>query len=251
VARSGIVVLGGNFTTVGDQVRERLAIVGANGTVRPFSVPVRDSWSPRTSHAWVSEVDVTPDGRRLVIGGNFTRVGGADHPQLAVIDIAANRVEPWYAPQLAMKCSEWAYTYVRDIDISPNGSYFVLVTTGGYYRAPKLCDAVARFQLSPRNPASAMSVWSALSHGDTFTSVQVTRDAIYVGGHFRRIRTTPRQGLGALEPTEGRVLPWDPGRERGVGVFAMRTTANRLYIGHDTNRVGDEYHPRIAAFELL
>ena len=44
-------------------------------------------------------------------------------------------------------CASAFSTYMRDIDIAPDGSYFVVVTTGAF-RANRLCDSVNRFELT-------------------------------------------------------------------------------------------------------
>ena len=46
---------------------------------------------------------------------------------------------------------------MRDIDISPDGSYFVVVTTGAF-RANRLCDSINRFELNAAGPGQAPDV---------------------------------------------------------------------------------------------
>jgi hypothetical protein len=49
----------------------------------------------------------------------------------------------------------------------------------------------------------------------------------------------------------GLPLSWNPGRDRGVGAFALVAAAQGLWIGSDTDRIGrHEYHGRIAFMPL-
>jgi hypothetical protein len=91
----------------------------------------------------------------------------------------------------------------------------------------------------------------------------VTGSAVYVGGHQRYLDNpygsdakgpgpgaVSRVGIGALNPSNGRALAWNPTRDRGVGVRAFQAVPEGLIVGSDTAKLGREYHGRIGMFPL-
>jgi hypothetical protein len=260
--------LAGNFTTVNAKPRSGLAAVNtATGQIDSnvnvqFTNP-RQGTTPR-----VETIAVSPDGRTLVAGGNFLTVGGQSRAQIAMIDVGARPavVADWQTDRYADTCSEPTFdTWMRDIDMAPDGSWFVVVTTGGYGKTA-LCDAAARWETSARG-SGLQPTWWDRSGGDSYTSVAVSGSAIYVGGHIRWLNNNfpldgtytdatpgpgavPRQGIGALDPLTGLPLKWNPGRERGEGTWAMVTTPDGLWVGSDTDSIGGEYHGKLAFLPL-
>ena len=72
----------------------------------------------------------------------------------------------------------------RGVDFSPDGSYFVVVTSGGPNGTVGLCDAAARFETANVS-ATAAPTWINWTGGDSLYSVAATGAAVYVGGHQR------------------------------------------------------------------
>jgi len=61
---------------------------------------------------------------------------------------------------------------MRDVDISPDGSYFVVGTTGAF-RAGSLCDAAARWERGASG-SGQQPTWVDYTGGDTLYSVAFT-----------------------------------------------------------------------------
>jgi hypothetical protein len=189
-------------------------------------------------------------------------VAGLRRDQIVMLDLAIRpvTVSIWATTRYQQQCSASFATYMRDVDVSPDGSYFVAATTGAY-RAGSLCDTAARWETGATGPGQ-QPTWADYTGGDTLYSVAVTGAAVYVGGHqrwmnnsFAADRAGPgavaREGIAALDPVNGLPLSWNPGRDRGVGVFALVATAQGLWIGSDTERIGRyEHHARIAFVPL-
>ena len=135
-------------------------------------------------------------------------------------------------------CSSSYDTYIRDIDFSPDGSYFVVVFDRRLpgpalplrHRRP-LGDRTATGTVTP--------TWTDYTGGDTLSAVAVTGAAMYVAGHQRWANNAipsggdrkgpggvDRVGIAALDAESGVPLSWNPGRERGITVWRMVPTAD-------------------------
>lgn len=213
----------------------------------------------------VRTVDVSNDATKMVIGGNFTTVGGVARDQVAVIDLsgatAAVRADwntNWLEFQFPSRGPAGATTYIRDIDMADDGSYFVVATTWYY---PGNGDSLSRWDPSATG-TNVQPTWARFTGGDTITKITLAPNGVlYIGGHLRWFNSRPEDlggptagavtlfGLGAIDPTNGMPFQWAPTRERGYGVLAMLvTSAGDLLIGHDTNTVAGETHQRLAKF---
>ena len=257
----GRLYIGGTFKTVNGVARTALAaldpVTGAlsNDLNLAFT-------GPRNGTVNIDHFDITPNGTRLIAIGNWTYVAGLQRDQIVMINLAATpaTVTDWATTRYQQQCAKVFDTYMRDIDISPDGSYFVVGTTGAY-RAGSLCDGAARWETGATG-SGQQPTWVDYTGGDTLYSVAITGTAVYVGGHqrwmnnsFAADRAGPgavaREGIAALDPVNGLPLSWNPGRDRGVGAFALLATDQGLWIGSDTDRIGRyEYHGRIAFMPL-
>jgi F5/8 type C domain len=218
-----------------------------------------------TRTAWgtgVRTVDVTPDGTKLVIGGNFTSVGGVARDQVAMINLTTNPATvqaDWNTNYLEFS-QPFIGTYIRDIAISPDGTYFIVGTT--WYCCPGNGDSLTRWAINATG-TNVQPEWVNFTGSDTITAVAISSGGVvYVGGHMRWMdnrypgNTPPatgnRYGLAAVDATTGRSFQWAPSRERGYGVLAMLlTSTGDLVIGHDTQTVGGEKHPKLASFPAV
>lgn len=261
VLRRNTLYVGGAFGAIRGVARAKLAAVDATtGIVNTdLNLPISE---PIAGNAGVKQLDVTPFASRLVVIGNFKKVNGIARSQVVVIDLSTSpdRVATWDTQRYTPRCSTSDDTYVRGVDFSPDGSYFVVVTTGGGFQ-DTLCDAAARFE-TLATTAGLQPTWVDYTGGDTLLSVAITDVAVYVGGHQRWLNNrngardemldgaVDRSGVGALDPRTGMPLRWNPGRTRGVGAFVLVATADGLYIGSDTTELGGEYHARIGWFPL-
>ncbi|GHJ45382.1 hypothetical protein Cs7R123_27240 [Catellatospora sp. TT07R-123] len=250
--------VGGWYDWIGGLRRNGLARLDlATDTVDPgfdaeFGDPVNTA--PRTE-----AMDLSPDGTRLVAIGNFNTARGLPRPQLAVLDVTGPEavVTDWTAPFYGIRCDDRFDSYVRGVDYSPDGSYFVVVTTG-HDSGPDLpCTAAARFEAT--GSGEHAPTWINHTGGHSLYAVAVTGSAVYVGGHqlwqdntygqkSKGPGAVDRPGIAALDPVSGLALPWNPTRSRGEGVRAFALCDRGLLVGSDTDELGHEYHARIGLF---
>ena len=269
VLRGTWLYVSGSFQQIGGLSRSGVARVSPITGVADAAFNVGFTTPQNGGGLTVRKIDVAPDGSRLVGIGNFSQVGGQPRNQIAIINLTTNppSLSPWQTDQFPFYipnttttwCSPAFSTYMHDIDISPDGAYFVIVTTGAY-RANRLCDSVSRWELSATGPAQ-LPTWVDWAGGDTFWGVAATGAAVYAGGHPRWMNNpyrsnqagpgaVPREGIAGLDPINGLPFTWNPGRARGVGTFDIVGTSDGLFVGSDTDQFGGETRRKIAFLPL-
>jgi hypothetical protein len=269
----GHLFVGGTFAKVGGKDHSGMVTLDpVTGRLDPF---VNSQFTVNHSFGRVSganqqpvgviDLAISPDGTQMTAIGNFRMVDGELHDQIALFDLTGTTAQlrsDWTTSYFTAPCYSWAYDYwVRDVAYSPDGSYFVVGSTGG--GNVDLCDAVGRFE-SNSSGSNVQPTWIASTGGDSIYAMAVADDAIYAGGHFRWVNNptavdrkgagaVPRPGLVALDPLTGIPLPWNPGRHpRDKGVFAMLLTDSEFILGQDTSWIGHkQYHTyKLASFPL-
>jgi hypothetical protein len=279
LVRNGRLIAGGRFSSANSVARANLAAMDARTGALDTAFTVgategRTRLDGTAITASVAEMDADAAGTRLVILGNFRKVGGQSRQQIAMIDLTQRSVTGWFTNRYpndvagsaqAFKCGQSFDTQMRDVEFSPDGSYFVVVTTGGAAdrNASSLCDTATRWETNAiARTTGAVETWKNCTGGDTLYSVATTGAAVYVGGHHRWLdncggRDTAvtgsfaASGIGAIDPTTGKAIrTWNPGRDRGVGAEELVAGSDGLYIGSDTTRLGGEYHARLGRFPL-
>jgi PKD repeat protein len=262
--------IAGAFTKVGAKPHGGIASLNATtGALDPYmNVQLaghhNDTGSGAQGGVGPWDLAMSPNGNTLAVIGNFKTADTLLRDQVALLDISGGTnasVAQWATNRYAPYCFNWAFdSYVRGVSFSPDGSYFVVNATGGG-NAGTLCDATARFETNLAD-SNAQPTWVDETGGDTVWAVAVTSTAIYIGGHNRWNNNpngsdhalpgaVPRPGLAALDPVSGRPLTWNPGRNPlGTAVYAMLATPEGLWIGSNTDWIGNRKYnrPKIALF---
>ncbi len=146
----------GAFTHIAGKAQKALATV--NPTTGAFDTFMRTAIAGihNSGVTAVGKIDVNPQGSRLVAMGNFDTLGGVKNHQLFQLDLTgtAAAASTFRTSFYETKCSSSFDSYMRDVDYSPDGSFFVVSTTGAYGGAGTACDSTARFETSARRRES-------------------------------------------------------------------------------------------------
>lgn len=249
--------VGGTFTTVAGQPRGGLATLNpTTGGFDPYlAIPLTENHNygqvagSVKGQVGAENVALNPAGNRLIVDGNFRKAGTFSRDQIVSITLGPTAAVQtnWNTNFYTRPCKYQAFdSYVRDVSWAPDGSYFVVATTGGG-QAP--CDTASRFNAATTGTA-VTPVWNAVTGKDSLWSVAVTGTAVFVGGHQRWMNNpsgfdragagaVPRPGLAALDPATGIPLAWNPGRNpRGQGTQVIYPTADGIWVGSDTDVFG-------------
>jgi hypothetical protein len=271
------VYVGGQFTAVNNVQRTGLA------ALNPTSGAVDSAFNNQISGGigvggllTVQELKLTHDDRKLLVVHTGRQIAGQDRYGVGLIDTQTKQLLPWRT-----RLWEDNLSYVGGIqrvfagDISPDDSYFV-VTSGSGGDRPPINDTAIRFPMTGNDFVEP--TWVS-RHFDSIYSVAITEVAIYVGGHFswQESPTAPvpwpgldnvgygtgqglsgyglgdavvrRDHVGALSPTDGTALPWNPGSTSFEGEKAMKATSRGLFMGGDGNTKGGKNVGRVGFFD--
>ncbi|MGI5245190.1 PKD domain containing protein [Dactylosporangium sp. CA-139066] len=262
IAYGQYVYAAGSFSRIGSVGRVGLARLDATtGAVDPaFDLKLA---APNLTRVKLEDLALTPNGTRLAAVGAVEQAAGQWRAQVVMIDTppgAPARLADWYTDAYARPCRAGFETYLRGIDFDPTGTYATIVATGRKWGDKLMCDTAARFDL--RGSGLHKPLWVNWTGGDSLYSVADTGAAVYVGGHQRWMDNpqghenagpgaVARPGIAAIDPVTGKATSWNPKRvPRGVGARALLATPQGLLVGSDTERIGNEYHARLALLPL-
>ncbi len=203
-------------------------------------------------------MNVSPDGRAVLMNGVFTSVGGQRHEQVFRLNLTAgsSTVSSWTPRDLFTKCATSQPFYAQDATWSPDMTQIYVVTTGLRTAAEQAlpasrrpakrsgpCDAVMAF--TAKEGVFSGTRWFNYTGCDSLYSVAADEDSVFIGGHQKFISngevcggTAPgpggivQPGLGAVDPLTGSHQP-SANRGRGLGAVDLLRTGDGLWITSD------------------
>lgn len=272
VVKNNRLFAGGEFTRVNHNDRVGLVEMNATtGLVDPtFRRDITGSTHVAGEPSGPKYLGITPNNI-LVIAHRSKFVAGQTRPGVALINLANDAVMPW-------RTGFWenAAIHTVDAEVSPDGSYVVVVGDGGDFPFWGRDSAVA-FSLTAPNGTNQQPLWIARNFDSTY-AVGISEDAVFIGGHFCWVESssapdpypgdgeftnnnscfgaTPagrfapdvvnRDQIAALDPQTGHALNWDPGSDGLEGVQSIEVIGRGVLVGHDGTFLGRDGNSRRA-----
>jgi PKD repeat protein/uncharacterized Zn-binding protein involved in type VI secretion len=277
-ATNTTVYLGGQFTTINNTARVGLAAVSA--TTGALVSNFRNDLSGGIGVSGLLTVQalvLSPDDSKLLVVHTGRRIAGQDRYGVGLINATTNQLLPWRT-----RLWDDNLQFVGGIQrayagaISPNGQYFV-VTSGSGGDRPPINDTAIAFPIAGNDDVQPLWISRLF---DSVYSVAISETAVYVGGHFNYMESptardpwpglddvgygrgqglagyglgdeiVTRDHIGALSPTNGKALEWNPGSNSYEGNKAMLVHPRGLITGGDATSQGGQNVGRIAVYDF-
>jgi hypothetical protein len=226
---NGTLYVGGDFTTAGGSARTRLAAFAT-------STGALTSWAPSADDL-VKALSVTADGSKVIVGGDFTHISGTSQSHIAALDPSTGAPLPW--------ATHVSYSVI-DLDVDASGVFVAGGGGGGNFAG--------------LNPSTGGRLWIGGTNGNV-QAIAVVGGVVYAGGHYGNYcgpvagahtcaHPTPRAKLLAVDESTGALLPWNPGANSSLGVFALAgdPATGNLFAGGDFTTIGGRSQQRYAEF---
>ena len=198
----------GNFTSIGGVAR-------LNGAGINLTTGALTGFSPAPTGGTIQRLAASPDGSKVVVGGNFTAMGGSSTPGygLALLNAATGANLPMPVNNLIRNGGSQAA--ITSLVAAPDGSGFY----GSGYSFQK---TTGNLEGAFRADWNGNLVWVEDCHGDTY-SVFPSGGALYVAGHPHYCGNLG--GFPQTPTTRGRpTAPW-PSAMRPPGCWRRISTA--------------------------
>ncbi|MBP6390877.1 MAG: PQQ-binding-like beta-propeller repeat protein [Flavobacteriales bacterium] len=264
--------IGGQFTQVNGQTRNRIARLNADGTLHP--------WNPGCN-SYVNALDLQ-DGV-LYIGGAFNSVGGQPRTGLAAVDANSAAVLALGGPD-----TDAPMDFVNELDavgdtlyiggifrrlgkvelygtaldltngtpdfsfLNPNGIVYDAIPdgAGGWYIAGSFSEVGGqdRSRIARLNADGTLHPWSTGFTSGAIRTMAISGNTIYVGGGFTTLGGQSRNRIGALDATTGVPTTWNPNSNDGVSTLAI--SGSTIYVGGEFTTIGGQTRNNIAALSI-
>lgn len=194
---AGTVYVAGEFTTA----RPAGAAEGT-ATVTRSNLLAYDLASGKLVSSWAPALNgpafviaASPDGTRLYVGGDFTRVNGAVQNRFVVLNRATGARVAGFAPN--------PNAAVRAIAATTSTIFF-----GGNFTSTA---GIARSRLAAVTATTgALTSWKVSAQSAQVEAMVLSPDnsRLIVAGRFDKLNNIPAKGSGAVSTSTGAVLPW-------------------------------------------
>ncbi|WP_131736687.1 hypothetical protein [Actinomadura roseirufa] len=126
-ATTSTVYFGGNFFNVNGKSRTRLAAVKASNGANV------DTWRPTADDNEVFAMALAPGGTRVLIGGRFQKLNGAEHVGIGAVSASNGASAEWSSRPIPTKQDDEHYSYVTDLFVSGDTVFGSADGEGGHW----------------------------------------------------------------------------------------------------------------------
>jgi hypothetical protein len=234
-----MIYVGGAFTKVDGEIRNRLAALSLTGDLTPWTASANNG---------VRSMAFAPDGTTMFVGGSFSTINAISRVSVARLDMSTGALSNWTIPAGTIVAPQvgWA--------LLPVGNRLY----GGFGRGP---NYVAAFRLDNGDVGS--QVWRFNTVGND-ESLAMSNDGtrLFVGGHFGTAVLTQTvcfnqqlHGLMSLNPATGQLYcDWlpaiTPQGSNYTGAWAMVSTGTWLYASGLIDAINGVPHTNLVRFPL-
>lgn len=272
---SGGIIIAGDFTRVGDSLRNNIAQINASGQVTAFKANVNaeiktvllqngivyfggqfttvngiarsllasidlatsnlTSWTPNASGYIVNALET--DGTNLYVGGDLYSFNSTTRTDLAAFNLSTGNLTP-----LNIAISGPFSAYINTLLVHNNRLYVggEFSSFGGNTRNNVAALDLSTGTVTGWNPNSNFYVYAMTARNDT----------IYIGGNFTQIGGASRYHIASVSGTSGSATSWDPHVGYPGNVLSIAVSGNSAYIGGYFDVVGSQYRSNFAAIDI-
>ncbi len=190
------VYAGGSFTTARPAGSAPGVSTTPRGNMLAYDIRTGEliqSFAPMFDGQVLSVVG-SPDGSRVYVGGEFTKVNGIPRYRVAAFNTATGALITTFAPVLDFRVRAMVAT---DATVYVGGAFN---SASGNART-----RLAAFQVSN----GAVLPWAPTADAQVMAMVMAPdQSKVIVGGQFTQLNGSTVYGMGALDPVTGAVMPW-------------------------------------------
>ncbi len=220
--------ISGNFSMVGDSIRNKLAHINADGKVTSFNPGMSAS-------ANVMEVN----SGKLFLGGSFSEVAGEPRTGLASIDISTGLITAW-SPLVLMSTEAAGTIYSMASDDTA-------IYIGGSFRYINgtFCRHLAKIDMNTGNLMSFPEIASTTAF---VFALERSGNSLFVGGSFNNIGGISRSNIGSINLDNNTVNAWNPNSNNTVNI--IRVYDNTVYVGGNFTIIGGQARSYLSAIDI-
>jgi PKD repeat protein len=224
------VYAGGRFVTIGGQTRRGLvALKASDGTAT--------AWDPVGADLDIVNA-LALSGSTVYVGGQFTNIGGQARHGVAAVN-AGDGLATAFDP------AGVASPHIDALVVSPDGATVyvggIFSSLGGQPRAGLAAVGAADGVATAFNANAGAGV--------EFTSLALSGSLLYVGGSFGSSTGGQlRNGLAALNISDGTATSWNPAGAQIVFPLALAVSGTHVFVGGQFATIGGQ--PRANVAEL-